>query len=225
MRELDNIAVASLEVLLNENTTLTRFYPLIPIKETLVQRLLDAGIGDKYEFLERAGQLPQLAAALKLDMEVVKLLENFLHLHDFVNRRLKDVDCVNTQFQEGLALGGVKTSQDYLLLCTCRTWKELSQDNDGTEEDAQKLFCICDLMRLPGVKSTRASLYYDCGYRTLEDFSCQSKEELQRYMAQYIEENQMKRSVPFPKELDTQIAAAKVLPHWKPLSYRALRET
>ena len=44
MRELDNIAVASLGVLLNENTTLKRFYPLISIKETLVQRLLDAGM-------------------------------------------------------------------------------------------------------------------------------------------------------------------------------------
>ena len=92
MRELDNIAVASLGVLLNENTTLKRFYPLISIKETLVQRLLDAGIEDKYAFLERAGQHAQLAASLKLDMEVVELLERFLHLHDFVNRRLKDVD-------------------------------------------------------------------------------------------------------------------------------------
>lgn len=217
MRELDNIAVASLRILLNENTTLKRFYPLIPIKETLVQRLLDAGIEDKYAFLERAGQLAQLAAALKLDMEVVDLLERFLHLHDFVNRRLKDVDCVNARFREGLALGGVKTSQDYLLLCTRRTWKELSQDFNGTEEDAQKLFCICDLMRLPGVKSTRASLYYDCGCRTLKDFSRQNREELQQYMARYIEENQMKRSVPFPKELDTQIAVAKALPHWEPL--------
>ena len=59
MRELDNIAVASLGVLLNENTTLKRFYPLISIKETLVQRLLDAGIEDKYAFLERAGQHAQ----------------------------------------------------------------------------------------------------------------------------------------------------------------------
>ena len=150
-------------------------------------------------------------------MEVVELLKRFLHLHDFVNRRLKDVDCVNARFREGLALGGVKTSQDYLLLCTRRTWKELSQDFNGAEEDAQKLFCICDLMRLPGVKSTRASLYYDCGCRTLKDFSRQNREELQRYMAQYIEENQIKRSVPFPKELDTQIAAAKALPHWEPL--------
>ena len=45
MRELDNIAVVSLRILLNENTTLKRFYPLISIKETLVQRLLRSWSG------------------------------------------------------------------------------------------------------------------------------------------------------------------------------------
>lgn len=223
MRELDNIAVASLGILLNEDTALKRFYPLIPMKETLVQRLLDAGISDKYAFLERAGQLPQLAAELKLDMEVVELLERFLHLHDFVNRRLKDVESVSAAFRERLAGDGVKTSGDYLLLCRSSTPKKLSAAYGTEEEEARKLFCLCDLMRLPGVKDIRASLYYDCGYPDLAAFSRQSGEGMQRQIARYIAENQVKKSVPFPKELNTQIAAAKALPHLELPEFAVLR--
>ena len=223
MRELDNLAVASLGVLLNEDTTLKRFYPLIPMKEVLMERLPSAGIEDKYDFGDWADQLPELAGMLQLDVEALQLFERFLHLHDFVNRRLKDVKSVSVPFRENLALGGVKTSGGYLLLCMKITPGKLAGNYGAEEEEVRKLFSLCDLMRLPGVKDVRASLYYDCGYPGLEAFARQTGGEMQRKIARYIAENQVKKSVPFPKELNTQIAAAKVLPHLNPPGFAALR--
>ncbi len=37
MREFDNIRVEKLSIVLNENTVLKRFYPLIPICDRLVK--------------------------------------------------------------------------------------------------------------------------------------------------------------------------------------------
>lgn len=223
MREFDNIAVASLDVLLNEDTTLKRFYPLIPMKEALMERLPAVGIKDKYDFLDRADRLPELAGMLHLNVEALRLFESFLHLHDFVDRRLRDVESVSASFRESLALGGVKSSGEYLLLCMNGTPEKLAGDYGAKEEEVRKLFSLCDLMRLPGVKDVRASLYYDCGYSGLEAFARQTVEGMRRHIARYIAENQVEKSVPFPKELNTQIAAAKVLPHLRRPGFAALR--
>lgn len=40
---LDNIKIKDMDIILNKNTTLSRFYPLIPLKNTIIERLLKSG--------------------------------------------------------------------------------------------------------------------------------------------------------------------------------------
>lgn len=68
-------------------------------------------------------------------------------------------------------------------------------------------------MRLPGVKDIRSSLYYDCGYRSLQIFSVKNAADMRQQIRDYITKNNVNKMVPLFKELSTQIAAAKVLPH------------
>lgn len=66
-----------------------------------------------------------------------------------------------------------------------------------------------ELYHLPGVKQTRASLYYQAGYRSLADFVDTTAEEVQFRTAQAISEYSLPYIVPLPKEIRTHIAVAK----------------
>jgi hypothetical protein len=80
-------------------------------------------------------------------------------------------------------------------------------------ESARELFSLCDLMRLPGVKWLRAKLYYDCGYQSIQSFSQNDNVQIRNKIALYIQTNCPERGLPLPKEIATQIAVARALPH------------
>lgn len=118
MKEFDNIKIAQITELLNENTTLEKFQFLIPIREKLIKSLLDAGIADKYMFLDAAGDsVEELAEKTGIEIKVLKEFEKFLHLHDFINRRLSDIKSVKQECIKTLMENGIRYSKDYLLLC------------------------------------------------------------------------------------------------------------
>lgn len=66
-----------------------------------------------------------------------------------------------------------------------------------------------ELYYLPGVKQTRASLYYKAGYRSLSDFVNTSPEEVRIRTARVISKYGLSCIVPLPKEIRTHIAVAK----------------
>lgn len=66
-----------------------------------------------------------------------------------------------------------------------------------------------ELYYLPGVKQTRASLYYKAGYRSLRDFVNTTPEEVRVRTAHVISECGLSCIVPLPKEIRTHIAVAK----------------
>lgn len=66
-----------------------------------------------------------------------------------------------------------------------------------------------ELYHLPGVKQTRAELYYRSGYETLEDIASATADEILEKTARTIEENGLSCIVPLPKEVRTHIAVAK----------------
>lgn len=66
-----------------------------------------------------------------------------------------------------------------------------------------------ELYFLPGVKRTRASLYYKAGYKTLADFINTSPDEIAEKTAKAIKEHNLPCIVPLPKEVRTHIAVAK----------------
>lgn len=74
----------------------------------------------------------------------------------------------------------------------------------------EEIAALLELMRLPGVKAIRATLYYHCGLRSLSDFAAWDAKALQLHIADIIEHERLPFSPPLPKELRTQISVAKV---------------
>lgn len=214
MKELDNIKIAELMILLNEDTVLKRFYPLIPICDKLTNRLLALNITDKYMYFERMeNSTVELSKELCVEIEFLKLLEALLHMYDFKSRKLGEIESANRELIQALNEEKIKTSKDYLFLCMKHSIPTILNKYRAEEKDIIKLFHLCDLMRLPGVKDVRADLYYSCNYKSLQDFSIQNYTKMQEQIARYIKDNKIQKSIPFAKELATQIAVSKVLPH------------
>lgn len=216
MKEFDNIETNKLHIILNENTILERFYPLIPICNILVNKLIRLKITDKYIFFKQM-EVDDLADKLSIDIKTLKLLESLFHLYDFKNRKLNEVKCANQILINNLISDNIKTSKDYLLLCIYENIETISLRYEVNIDDIIHLFAICDLMRLPGVKDIRASLYYNCGYKRLQDFAAEEVDNMRGKIRMFIANTNSDKSVPLRKELSTQIAVAKVLPHIKPM--------
>lgn len=214
MKALDNTATAELPLLLNRDTTLERFYPLIPLRESLVERLLELGLRDKYLILARMEEDEgALARELGLEPGMLRLFKTFLHLHDFEDRRLSEVSAFCPQLVSALAGRGITRSGQYLMLCAARWPGDGTRSLSVDGEQWEHLFNLCDLMRLPGVKAVRANLYYCCGYRSLKHFSLQTWDGMRAEIAARLPSLGLTCTVPLRKELSTQIAVAEVLPH------------
>ena len=215
MKEFDNIQTEGLKILLNENTTLKRFYPLIPIKNQIVSALLASGILDKYIYNEQYEKDAEaLSQETRLDVKTLALINSLYHFHDFKKRKLSEISISDPRFIPNLIDNGIKTSDSLLKIAVIENGiRQIAQRFDADEAIIMEVVSICDLMRLPGVKSIRARLYYDCGIRNLADFSGETYQHIQQTVAEYIAFTNCKRVVPLPKELTTQIAVAQVLPH------------
>lgn len=172
MKEFDNIKVKNLNIILEKDTTLERFYPLIPLCSELTDKLISLKITDKYTFLHQVNiDAEDMVIKLDIDMDTLKLLKAIFHLYDFKDRKLNEISHANSVFIKQLISDKIKTSKDYLLLCISNSIESISKKYEVSKEDVVYLFDICDLMRLPGVKDIRSTLYYSCGYRRLQEFA------------------------------------------------------
>lgn len=210
---LDNNKTVDLPILLNEDTTLKRFYPLISKKQEIVNKLIDAGIVDA----EHAN-FDSLRAKTDLSETDTALVSRFFKLYPFTPRKLTEANSVSRNFIGALISVGKNTSLDYISLCETSTVSEISNHFSATEADVRRLYSLCDLMRLPGVKFIRADLYFDCGYTCLQDFANSEAHQMRDKITACIEKLSINKSVPQMKELLTQIAYAKVLPRLKNLA-------
>lgn len=210
MRELDNIRIMDLGLILNHGTALKRYSPIIAAKEPLVQTLLQNNIADKYAFL--ASSPEELSKITGIPPETLELLGRFLRSYDYRSRKLSEIACAAPALLQHLAAGGIKDSLAYIRLCKSSSPAAVARQYGAAPDDAAHLFSLCDLMRLPGVKSVRGNLYCRCGYRSIKAFAGRDAEAVRNSIGQKIAENGWTESVPFLKELKTQIAAAAVLP-------------
>lgn len=218
MKEFDNIEVKNLNIILNKDTILERFYSLIPLCPELTDKLIYLKITDKYTFLHQLSiDAEDMAIKLGIDMDTLKLLKALFHLYDFKDRKLNEIKCANSLFIKQLISDKIKKSKEYLLLCISNSIESISEKYEVSKEDIVHLFDICDLMRLPGVKDIRASLYYSCGYKRLQEFAKGKTDNMRKNIEQFIIDTRSDKSVPPRKELSTQISVAKVLPLISPL--------
>lgn len=207
---LDNFRIENIRYILNEDTTLSRFYPLIPQKEKVISSLEKAGVTDKYKCLLLSSD--DIIKITGMTEHETALLASLLHLHDFKDRKLSDIPDIPADFYNALVSDGIQKSSSYLSLCKRDGIQAVSRKYNTNEAEAFRLVCFFDLMRLPGVRTVRASLYYNCGYKRTGDFFGLCADEAIEKIRKIIEKNNMACIAPQKKELSTQIAAAILLP-------------
>lgn len=163
--------VEALEILLNEDCILQRYYPLIPYKESLLENLKKINCSSKSECIA----LPdETLTALGLPSpELVSLFRRFLVMYDVRDSKFRDIDSIAANEAQAAAFR--------------------------------------ELYLLPGVKSTRALLYYDSGYSTLRKIASSLPEQILRDTGDLIARKGLTMKAPLPKEVRTHIAVAKAL--------------
>ena len=85
------------------------------------------------------------------------------------------------------------------------------KDIDAIATNEVEAAAFRELYLLPGVKATRALLYYDSGYSSLRRIASALPEQIIRDTSDLIKCNGLSVKAPLPKEVRTHIAVAKVL--------------
>lgn len=194
----DNYYIDDLLFSLQEDSTLKRYYPLIAVKKELHSLLEAKGIFRKEDYS------PSVLNDV-FDEKTVRLFTAFVHLYDFTPVKLKTLSLDNG-LNEFLSDRGITDSGQ--LLTEYENYAFISP-----REKLQKLYALCNLMRLPSVKERRAKLYYDCGYRTFSDFLKEPSKIIRSKIQLFITENNREETAPFIKEINTHKAVAKMLEH------------
>ncbi len=209
---LDNIKIKDMDIILNKNTTLSRFYPLIPLKNTIIERLLKSGTLLKSQYDEiYDSDIDEIRRITGMSEGVDECFHSALHLHDFKNRSISEFKSINPDIISAVRANGYNKTLDIIKLASEKSINEMAELLNISNADTQRLCAMCHLMRLPGVKDTRASLYYDSGLRSLDDFASSTTDKILEKVSDYIAKSKCGKSVPQRKEIETQIAVSRVL--------------
>lgn len=209
--EFNNLKLGDLSFLLTEETTLERYYFLIPEKEKIISALVGAGIVDGAGFLSACGDLAALGERTGLELSALKGIRNLLNFYRFRPRPMRDFRGESGSFAQALLQNGVKDSGGYLAQYLALGPDKTAEQYGATAELAHRFACLCDLMRLPGVKLVRATVFYDSGYPTVKALAHGDVEGIQRDTAQSIGRMGGNMAVPTKKEPRSLTALAKAL--------------
>lgn len=88
---------------------------------------------------------------------------------------------------------------------------------DAENKTPEEIASLIELMHLPGVKAVRADLYLKCGLTSLKDFASWEADKLLKHIEIVKKANALPHLLPFPKEIRTQIAVAKVFTEYSVL--------
>jgi len=164
-----NYKIEAINILLNKECILERYYPLIPFKNEIVNLLKENGINTKEEALNCDVILKNLFNDEKLTF----LYKRFLNMYEINKSKLKEIDKL-----------------------------------DLSEEERKS---FQELYLLPGVKETRARLYYISGLRSLTDIASKTSKEIIESTLETINRMKLEYKAPLEKEANTHIAVAKLL--------------
>lgn len=101
----------------------------------------------------------------------------------------------------------VKLFKSFLMMYDASSKKLKDLDKLSLSKD--ELNSFKKLYLLPGVKETRARLYYLSGFKSLKDIACSSADEIVRKCEETIIKNKLDYKAPLMKEVKTHIAVSK----------------
>ena len=164
-----NYKIESIEILLNKECILERYFPLIPFKDKLINRFQKEKIMTK----EDAIRSDDILLDVLKETSLVNLFKRFLNMYEINKSKLKEIDKLNLPLEERK--------------------------------------CFEELYLLPGVKATRATLYYLSSLKTLKDISKKTPNEIIELTNNTISKNNLNCKAPLYKEANTHIVVATLL--------------
>ena len=164
-----NYRIEAIKELLNKDCILERYYPLIPIKEKLLDFCMSMNCNTKEECLQLPDEIFLQSGAL--NQAEINMFRSFLSMYDINNVKLKEIDRLILSVEEATAF-----KQLYLL---------------------------------PGVKSTRASLYYKAGLKSLLDIANATSQDIIEKTTLAANKYSINCKVPLVKEVKTHIAVSR----------------
>ncbi len=127
--------------------------------------------------------------------------------------KLRDFQGVDLEQVSRLEALGVKNTQQMLEAGrTPQLREELAKRAGIQMQIVLELVKLSDLARLPGVKGTRARLYYDAGVDTVEKLASYEPQELLQVTSEFVVKKGFLGIAPLPKEVSSTIENACHLP-------------
>lgn len=164
-----NYRIEAINILLDKECILERYFPLIPYKDELLKKFKEENIKTKDEAIKSDNILKSV---FKNDT-LVGLFKLFLNMYEVNKSKLKEIDKL------------------------------------GLIEEERESFN--ELYLLPGVKATRARLYYLSSLKSLEEIANKTPEEIIDITKKAIIHCELNCKEPLYKEACTHIAVAKLL--------------
>ncbi|WDV45131.1 DUF4332 domain-containing protein [Clostridiaceae bacterium M8S5] len=216
MSIFDNLQMQKLPIVLKEESLLKRYYGLVPIADKLSKAIINCGIKDTQTFLkvtEDVEGINKIINRTGLEEDIVKLLRGTLIFQRFRTVKLKKIDSFKEEYVRKLEAKGIKDNGQLMLLSQSRLKRKiLSEQTEIPINELDRMISISDLMRLPGVKNIRASLYLNAGFKNIKQISKLQPIDMINIITEYINNNGISKKPPLPKEVSTQILWAKVYP-------------
>jgi hypothetical protein len=126
--------------------------------------------------------------------------------------KLKEFRGVNPKYVKKLEAIGISNIVEMIDAGRTPSERKKLAEKVGVPVDVVLEFVkLSDLARLPGLKGIRARLYYDAGVDTVEKLAQRNPEELRAMLAKFVEEAHFQGIAPLPKEVESQVEAAKKL--------------
>ncbi len=92
---------------------------------------------------------------------------------------IKEFPEVDEKTLNSLTNIGIKSSKDYFCFyISLGDKKEIIQKVTISEEKAQELYCLCDLVRINGVGAVAAKSFFDAGYNSVSDIADTTAEKM-----------------------------------------------
>ena len=215
MFEINDFEIKELPKVFKKETLTQTFYGLIQDASLNCQKLDAIGIKKASDLLKavESNELDMLVNKTGIDKSYMQQLAGILSFRRFKPFPLKKYEGIDSKYIENLLSKGLKDTGDLLLSCKTREDRIKIAEDSGIPADClERMVKIADLMRLPGVKNTRATLYLEAGLDSVEKFSVQDPLEARKYLIDFVEKTKIAKIAPLPKELETQIAWAKLYP-------------
>jgi len=125
---------------------------------------------------------------------------------------IKEFPEVDGEVINSLEVEGIKSSKDYYeFYNSLKDKKEITRKISISKEQAQELYCLCDLVRINGVGAIAAKSFFDAGYELVYDVADTTAEKMLERVSKVNEIKYYYKAKPGTKDMQFCIDFARII--------------